>query len=113
MSVVERPWYLFLMRHADQRDGHLTEDGSARVRALAARLSEWISAEWRDEPDRTVHLWYTTQATEVRETIDLLTRDVLAEMQRNEPPANSVFGDRAIPEEPTGATHTVNHRQAW
>ena len=81
-NFVERPRYLFLMRHADHRNGHVTKDGSAHVRALAARFSEWMRAEWRDQPDRTIRLWYTAQATEVRETVDLLTREVLTEMQR-------------------------------
>jgi hypothetical protein len=41
-NLVGRPRYLFLIRHADKREGHLTEDGSVHVRALAQRLWEWM-----------------------------------------------------------------------
>ncbi len=81
-NFVERRRYLFLMRHADHRDRHVTKDGAAHVRALAARLSEWMRADWRDQRNLTIRLWYTTQASEVRETVDLQTREVLAEMRR-------------------------------
>jgi hypothetical protein len=72
------------MRHAQQRAGHLTNAGSAHVRELAGRLSEWVRAEWRNEPDRAIRVWYTAPATEVRETVDLLMQEVLAETQRPE-----------------------------
>jgi len=104
-NLVDRPRYLFLMRDADHREGRVTKDGSARVRALAGRLSEWVRAEWRDQQDRTIRLWYTTQATEVLETIDLLMEDVLAEMQHHRLRASYPFG-LPMPEE-------VNHLQSW
>ncbi|WP_374969010.1 hypothetical protein [Terrabacter sp. BE26] len=66
--------YLFLMRHAAHRDGHLTMQGSDNVRQVAARLGEWAEREWRGEPERRLRLWYTTdQASEVQQTLDLLT----------------------------------------
>jgi hypothetical protein len=86
-NLVGRPRYLFLIRHADKREGHLTEDGSVHVRALARRLWEWMHSWWRCQRNRTVHLWHTTQATEVRETIDLLTHEVLPQTRRHEPRA--------------------------
>jgi hypothetical protein len=75
------PRYLFLMRHAQHDQGHLTEKGSAHIRLLAMRFSEWVQAEWRNEPKRTVRLWFTTTSTEVQETADELTRDVLAHVR--------------------------------
>lgn len=66
--------YLFLMRHAAHSEGHLTVQGSDHVRQVAARLGEWVEREWRNEPDRRIRLWYTTaEASEVQETLDLLT----------------------------------------
>ena len=74
--------YLFLMRHAQHEGGDLTEEGAAHIRSLATRLSEWIYAEWRNQPQRTIRLWITsTSSAEVQETADLLTRDVLAHVR--------------------------------
>jgi hypothetical protein len=109
----ERPRYLFLMRHADQREGHLTKDGSAQVRAVAAIFSQWMLTEWRCERDRRVRLWYTTRATEVQETVDLLRREVLAEMQPHSARPRALFGAPDTQEEPAGATHAVNDPEAW
>jgi hypothetical protein len=111
-NLVGRPRYLFLMRHADQREGHLTKDGSAHARYIATRLREWMDSEWRCQSDRTFHLWHTTQATEVQETIDLLTHEVLAQIRRNEPDTNSRFCLPDTQEEPA-CTHAGNHRQEW
>jgi hypothetical protein len=108
-----RPQYLFLMRHADQRQGHLTKDGSAHVRSLAERLSEWMQSEWQCQSERRVRLWYTTQATEVQETADLLTREVLACMQRHCARPRSPFDGAGTQEESAVATGAVNHRSAW
>ena len=38
----DTPRYLFLMRHAKHHEGHLTEEGSARIGELAMRFSEWV-----------------------------------------------------------------------
>jgi hypothetical protein len=75
---------LFLMRHAQHNEGHLTEKGSAHIHSLAMRFSEWVQAEWRNQPGRTVHLWFTSASSEVQETADVLTRDVLAHFRRSE-----------------------------
>ena len=74
----DTPRYLFLMRHAKHDGGHLTAEGSAHIRSLATRFSEWVHAEWRDQPERTIRLWFTSTSTEVQETADVLARDVLA-----------------------------------
>src|SRR5262249_3157062 len=74
----DAPRYLFLMRHAQHDEGHLTEEASAHIRSLAMRFSEWVQAEWRDQSKRTIRLWFTSTSTEVQETADVLTRDVLA-----------------------------------
>jgi hypothetical protein len=80
----DTPQYLFLMRHAQHNEGHLTEEGSAHIRSLAMRFSEWVQAEWRNQPGRTVRLWFTSTSTEVQETADVLTRDVLAHVRPSE-----------------------------
>jgi hypothetical protein len=74
----DMPRYLFLMRHAKHDEGRLTEGGSAHIRSLAMRLCEWVRAEWRQQPERTVRLWFTSTSAEVQDTADALARDVLA-----------------------------------
>jgi hypothetical protein len=106
---VKLPQYLFLMRHAEHRQGHLTKDGSAHVRGLAERLSEWMQAEWRCHPKQTIRLWYTTQATEVQETADLLTREVLSYLERRGTLARRRFGAPDTQEKPAVA----NDREDW
>jgi len=76
--------YLFLMRHARHREGRLTEEGSAHVRSLAARFSEWVLAEWRDQPERTVRLWVTSASAEVQGTAAALARDVLSHVREGQ-----------------------------
>jgi hypothetical protein len=80
----DTPRYLFLMRHAQHTGGHLTDGGSAHINSLAMRFSEWVQAEWRNQPERTVCLWFTSTSTEVQETADVLTRDVLAHIRQPE-----------------------------
>jgi hypothetical protein len=74
----DMPRYLFLMRHAKHDEGRLTEGGSAHIRSLAMRLCEWVRAEWRQQPERTVRLWFTSTSAEVQDTADALACDVLA-----------------------------------
>ena len=111
-KLLKPPRYLFLMRHAQQRAGHLTNAGSAHIRELAGRLSEWVRAEWRNEPDRAIRVWYTAPATEVRETVDLLMQEVLAETQRPELRVGYPFSLHT-PHEPAGATPAVSDRKSW
>jgi hypothetical protein len=80
----DTPRYLFLMRHAQHDEGHLTEEASAHIRSLAMRFSEWVQAEWRNPPRRTIRLWFTSTSTEVQETADALTRNVLAHVRPSE-----------------------------
>ena len=80
----DTPRYLFLMRHAQHKEGHLTGEAAAHIRSLAMRFSEWVQAEWRNQPERTVRLWFTSTSTEVQETADVLTRDVLAHVRQGE-----------------------------
>jgi hypothetical protein len=80
----DTPRYLFLMRHAKHDEGQLTEEGLAHIRSLAMRFSEWVQAEWRNQPERTVRLWFTSTSAEVQETADMLTRDVLAHVRQSE-----------------------------
>ena len=80
----DTPRYLFLMRHAQHDEGQLTEKGSAHIRSLAMRFSEWVRAEWRNQPERIVRLWVTSTSAEVQETADVLTRDVLAHVRLGE-----------------------------
>lgn len=73
MAVATDTHYLFLMRHAEHSEGQLTAKGSEHVRQVATRLGV-VQAEWRSEPHRRIRLWYTTPAaSEVQETVDLLT----------------------------------------
>jgi hypothetical protein len=104
--------YLFLMRHAQHKEGHLTEAGSAQIRSLAMRFSEWVQAEWRNQPEQTVRLWLTSTSTEVQETADVLTRDVLAHIRRAEGQAPPYPFDRPHPAE-HGMGRSGNGRQHW
>lgn len=115
VSDVEGPQYLFLMRHAEHEKGHLTKNASNHVRAVAIRLSEWIHAEWRNQPDRTIRLWYTTPAKEVQGTVDLLTRDVVAEIRRLEvkAPKNYPFDGPDDPKKSSDSANAVHQRPAW
>jgi hypothetical protein len=104
--------YLFLMRHAQHNEGHLTEEGSAHLHSLAMRFSEWVQAEWRNQPGRTVHLWFTSASTEVQETVDVLTRDVLAHFRRSEGQVEHYPFACPLPSEhSTGKSG--NYRQPW
>ena len=115
MSDFEGLQYLFLMRHAEHENGHLTKNASNHVRAVAIRLSEWIHAEWRNQPDRTIRLWCTTPAREVQGTVDLLTRDVVAEIRRLEvtAPQNYPFDGPDDPKKSSGPPNAVHERPAW
>jgi hypothetical protein len=111
----DRRRYLFLMRHAEHRDGHLTVQGSDHVRAVADRLMEWVDAEWRFEADtdRRIRLWYTTTlAPEVLETVDLLTFQVAENMRRQ-----SVSPTVRIAEHPENEAasdaHEASSRRRW
>ena len=78
------PRYLFLMRHAKHDQGHLTEEGSVHIRSLAMRFCEWVQAEWRNQPERTVRLWFTSTSAEVQGTADVLARDLLAHSRQGQ-----------------------------
>ena len=80
----DTPRYVFLMRHAKHDQGQLTVEALAHIRSLAARFSEWVQAEWRTQPERTVRLWCTSTSAEVQETADMLTRDVLVHLRQGE-----------------------------
>ena len=110
-NVGVQPRYLFLMRHAEHRGGHLTESGSEHVRALAARLSEWILPAWRGNATRTVHLWCTTPAPEVQETAEVLASAVLAEMDRHKEPVGYPFRDPMTPDDPGETASVVGNRE--
>ena len=106
----DTPRYLFLMRHAKHDEGRLTEEGSAHIRSLAMRFSEWGQAEWRNQPDRTVRLWFTSTSAEVQETADALARNVLARARQGQdepyPFACSLEGEHSMGESGTD-------RQSW
>jgi hypothetical protein len=104
--------YLFLMRHAQHNEGRLTEEASAHIRSMAVRFTEWVQAEWRDQPGRTVHLWFTSTSTEVQETADVLTRNVLAHVRLGDDVVESYPFACPLPgERSTG--RTGNGRQPW
>jgi hypothetical protein len=107
----DTPQYLFLMRHAQHHQGHLTEKGSAHIRSLAVRFSEWVQAEWRNQPGRTIHLWVSSTFTEVRETADVLARDVLAHFRPGEDRAEQ-YPFATLPGEPSRAG-IDDGRQPW
>jgi len=94
MSVSVHPRFVFLMRHAEQRVGHLTESGSEHVGALAARLSEWILPAWRGNATWAVHLWCTTPGPKVQENAVVLAIAVREEMDRHKEPVGYPFRDR-------------------
>ena len=93
----DTPRYLFLMRHAQHNEGHLTKAGSAHIGSLAMRFSEWVQAEWRSRPDQTVRVWLTSTSTEVQETADVLTRDVLEHIRPRKGQAEFYPFDRPPP----------------
>jgi hypothetical protein len=107
----DTPQYLFLMRHAQHHQGHLTEEGSAHVGSLAMRFSEWVRAEWRNQPGRTIRLWVTSTSTEVQETADVLTRDVLAHFRPGENQAKP-YPFATLPGEPSRG-RSDDGRQPW
>ena len=72
------------MRHAKHDEGHLTEEGSAHIRSLAMRFCEWVQAEWRNQPERTVRLWFTSTSAEAQGTADVLARDLLAHSRQGQ-----------------------------
>ena len=104
--------YLLLLRHAQHNDGHLTDQGSVHVRSLAMRFSDWIQGEWRIQPERTVRLWFTSASSEVQETADLFTRDVLAHVRPGEGLVEAYPFARTIPGA-SGAAKIGNGRKAW
>jgi hypothetical protein len=104
--------YLFLMRHAQHNEGHLTEEGSAHIRSLAMRFSEWVQAEWRNQPGRIVRLWFTSASTEVQETADVFTRDVLAHFRRSEGQVEPYPFAWPLPSD-HGTGKSGNGRQPW
>ena len=108
----DTPRYLFLMRHAQHQEGQLTEAGLAHMRSLAMRFSEWVQAEWRNQRQQTVRVWLTSASTEVQETADVLTRDVLAHIQRGESQAEPYPFDCA---DPAGHSRgrSGNGRPSW
>lgn len=71
--------FVLLMRHGEFRDGHLTAAATKHLGSLAARLAEWLAAEWRDAPDRRVQLvTLTTSATdEVAATAERLVESLV------------------------------------
>src|SRR5689334_21062245 len=88
------------MRHAEHDEGDLTEKGSAHIRSLAERFTEWVQEEWRNQPERTVRLWFTSTSAEVQETADVLSREVLAHVRPRKGPA------KPYPFEPLGEHST-------
>lgn len=108
----DTPRYLFLMRHAQHKESHLTAEGSAHIRSLAMRFSEWIQAEWRNQPDRTIRLWFTSTSTEVQATAHALTRNVLAHVRPGEGRAEP-YPFAASPSGEHGTGRSDNGRQPW
>ena len=106
----DTPRYLFLMRHAKHDEGHLTEEGSAHIRSLATRFSEWVQAEWRNQPERTIRLWLTSTSTEVQETADALACDVLAHVRQGQ---GEPYPFDRPPEGDHATGRSGNGRQPW
>lgn len=106
--------YLFLMRHAEHSEGHLTAQGSEHVRQTAARLGEWVQAEWRSEPDRRIRLWYTTdEDSEVLETVDLLTLRMSEVARSRGERSIERFSPHAGPDLPATDSLHVSRRARW
>lgn len=99
--------YLFLMRHAQHSRGRLTADGEDHVRAVANRLTEWVHAEWRDAPGRSIHVWRTTDGREVRSSADLLRRQAIMELARLD---GAPSGARRLCRPPTGRSSNGSAR---
>jgi hypothetical protein len=106
------PRYLFLMRHAKHKEGHLTEEGSAHIRSLAMRFVEWVQAEWRTCPQQTIRVWYTTTSTEVQETANALAYYVLTRVRQGQHQAEPYPFDRP-PKDEHNAEGSGNGRQPW
>jgi hypothetical protein len=104
--------YLFLMRHAKHDEGRLTEEGSAHIRSLAGRFWEWVQAEWRKQPERTVRLWFTSTSAEVQDTADALARDVLAHARQGQGHVDPYPLARP-PREPHGTGESGDCTQPW
>jgi len=106
--------YLFPMRHAEHSEGHLTAQGSGHVRQAAARLGEWVQAEWRSEPDRRIRLWYTTDAaSEVQETVDLLTLGMSEVVRSLAERPDERFSPHPELDPPHSASLQVSRRERW
>ena len=108
----DTPRYLFLMRHANHDEGRLTEEGSAHIRSLAMRLCEWVQAEWRKQPERTVRLWFTSTSAEVQDTADALAHDVLAHARQGKGHVDPYPLARA-PREQHSTGEPGDGRQPW
>ena len=61
------PRYLFLMRHAKHKEGHLTEEGAAHIRSLAMRFTSGSRQSGGRILNQTIRVWFTTTSTEVQE----------------------------------------------
>ena len=82
---------VFLMRHADQRNGVLTAAGRETVRDVGLALAEWMDLNWRAEPEWVV-LVATMQSRETRDTATLLVHTCevgLARLRRGHPESNA------------------------
>jgi len=108
----ETPRYLFLMRHAKHDEGHLTKEGSAHIRSLAMRFAEWVQAEWRQQPQRTIRLWFTSTSTEVQETANSLADNVLTHIRQGQGQSERYPFDRP-PEDEHNTERSCNGRQSW
>jgi hypothetical protein len=108
----DTPRYLFLMRHAKHNEGRLTEEGSAHIRSLAMRFSEWVQAEWRNQPERTVRLWFTSTSAEVQETADALAHSVLAHARQGQGQDEPYPFDRP-PKRECSTGRSGNGRPLW
>jgi hypothetical protein len=98
---------VFLLRHAEQRGGHLTDQGKDQVRSIAARFAEWVVTEWRDSPGRSVRLWQTSSSSEVTDSAELFTDEVLSRVAHldGEAPPFPFSGD--------SGSRTDDARKAW
>jgi hypothetical protein len=73
--------YIFLMRHAEHKHGHLTVQGIGGVSGVSERFAEWLNEhEASTASERTIQVSLTsstrTDASEVRETAQLLFSEV-------------------------------------
>ena len=109
----DAPRCLFLMRHAQHSEGDLTEEGlGSHPRVGSSRFSEWVQAEWRNQPKRTVRVWFTSTSNEVQETADVLDREeCLREFGFREGPAGPVRS--ALPRKSTSTGRSDNGPAAF